>query len=44
MNKLNNKYTNIEFQHKRFRLLKDEIISKMPLSKIYSSIYCLRKF
>ena len=31
MNKLNNKYSNIEFQHKRFRLLKGEIISKMPL-------------
>ena len=37
-------YSNIEFQHKRFRLLKGEIISKMPLWKIYSYIYPLRKF
>ena len=44
MNKLNTMYSNIEFQHKRFRLLNGEIISKMPLSKIYSNIYCLRKF
>ena len=44
MNKLNTKYSNIEFQHKRFGLLNGEIISKMPLWKIYSYIYWLRKF
>ena len=44
MNKLNTKYSNIEFQHKRFRLLNGEIISKMPLWKIYSYIKYLRKF
>ena len=31
MNKLNTKYSNTEFQHKRFRLLNGEIILKMPL-------------
>ena len=44
MNTLNTKYSNIEFQHKRFWLLNGEIISKMPLWNIYSYIYCLRKF
>ena len=44
MNKLNTKYSNIEFQHKRFRLLNGEIIFKDALIKIYSYIYCLRKF
>ena len=44
MNKINTKYSNIEFQHKRFRLLNGEIISKMSLWKIYSYIYPLRKF
>ena len=33
MNKLNNKYSNIEFQHKRFRLLNGEIIFKDALMK-----------
>ena len=31
MKKLNTKYSRLEFQHKRFRLLIGEIISKMPL-------------
>ena len=31
MNELNTKYSSIEFQHKRFRLLNGEIISKMRL-------------
>ena len=39
MNKLNTKYSNIEFQHKRFRLLNGEIILKMPLWKIYKSLF-----
>ena len=43
-NKLITKYSRLEFQHNRFRLLNGEIISKMPLWNIYSYIYCLRKF
>ena len=44
MNKLITKYSRLEFQHNRFRLLNGEIISKMPLRKNYSYIYVLRKF
>ena len=34
MNKFNNKYSNIEFQYKRFRLLKGEIISRCPYESL----------
>ena len=43
VNKLYTKYSWLEFQHKRFRLLNGKIISKMPLWK-FTLIYCLRTF
>ena len=38
INKLNIKYSSIEFQHKRLRFLNGEIILKISLWKIYSYI------
>ena len=37
MNKLNTKYFRLEFQHKKFRLLNGEIISKMPFLRKFQS-------
>ena len=41
MNKLSTKYSSLEFKPKKFKLLKGEIISQIPLWK-FTLIYTVR--